>query len=881
MAEQNIRPRNFTDPATDSDLQNADNYLWLDTANKAKKLEITRLAVFGDTAATEADMVADSKIPIMTAAGPKSLPGNTIAKASEQAALTTYAQNVAHSIAQEFDPTKPNDAGGYAYYAGEIVTNNGTTYRFKVNHPSGAWNDADVDLYVAGESLKFFVVTNNPEYLYAVTDRNGAFIFGVKKGGDIEWAVGVPLPVRRYVASKVDKEDGKSLINSIFADGVSVIENPEYLSTITDSSGNILFGFRKDGDVVFGYGVPSSIKAYVNKIAGHKVDKETGKSLIDEIFAGGVSVVQNPEYMQVFLDALNRTILGVRDDGSIVFKAPVSFDNIKWSQDNLYQLDSALKELGLIRGVGDQSEKKSLHIPMPKFCVINFSNILQMPLTKTEDAHAIMEFWDNSGNYFKKNVIANAQGTSSLAFIKKNVSIDICNDEWIGDDTFKLKLGEWVEQDSFHLKAYYTDFFRGVSIPAYNLYKRILDTRGNDADRTWKLALNIDPNNYGQGLGYGEPSGIHNRIDNGALCFPQGLPALVYLNGEFYGVFSWNLKKHRDNYHMDKSNENNIHLDGILGADFFSGNIDWTDFEVRNPKKLICMDGSDYDGDNPTELIDSSSEAYNPNNSKHVFTASVKAKIIALSTRTTEINAAATTDAKKAIFEKYFNRDNLIDYQIFSDVVRNADGFRKNWQWTTWDGEKWFVNAYDLDESFGAYSSGNAIFAPLRARLGLSTDLPSGIMQRLYLSELEDRYALLRDLKIVDYKVITDSISSWCKTIGERFFKLEYDKWTDSPCNRDMVMANQWELILDENGRPVVSYSADNEYDGTATYSAGDVVQFTLPGNGTWWYNFKCLSSVQGVEPVERWGFRDNLWRVENWLRISIENMDGIYNYNN
>ena len=44
MAEQNIRPRNFTDTATDSDLQNADNYVWLDTVNKAKKLEITKHA---------------------------------------------------------------------------------------------------------------------------------------------------------------------------------------------------------------------------------------------------------------------------------------------------------------------------------------------------------------------------------------------------------------------------------------------------------------------------------------------------------------------------------------------------------------------------------------------------------------------------------------------------------------------------------------------------------------------------------------------------------------------------------------------------------------------------------------------------------------------
>lgn len=48
QAEEEIRPRNFTDTATDSDLQNAENYLWFDTVNKAKKLEITRLAKASD-----------------------------------------------------------------------------------------------------------------------------------------------------------------------------------------------------------------------------------------------------------------------------------------------------------------------------------------------------------------------------------------------------------------------------------------------------------------------------------------------------------------------------------------------------------------------------------------------------------------------------------------------------------------------------------------------------------------------------------------------------------------------------------------------------------------------------------------------------------------
>ena len=93
-----------------------------------------------NTAATEADLVAGSTLPIMTANGPKSLPGNAIAKASEQAAITTYAQNVAHSIAPEFDPTRTSEN---PYKAGESVAYEGKTYTFKVDH-YGAWTAADV-----------------------------------------------------------------------------------------------------------------------------------------------------------------------------------------------------------------------------------------------------------------------------------------------------------------------------------------------------------------------------------------------------------------------------------------------------------------------------------------------------------------------------------------------------------------------------------------------------------------------------------------------------------------------------------------------------------------------------------------------------------------
>ena len=60
------------------------------------------------------------------------------------------------------------------------------------------------------------------------------------------------------------------------------------------------------------------------------------------------------------------------------------------------------------------------------------------------------------------------------------------------------------------------------------------------------------------------------------------------------------------------------------GDGFWRNDIWWARIEIRNPKDLVCMDGTAYDGDNPKELIDSTSEFWNPDNAKHVGSANTK-----------------------------------------------------------------------------------------------------------------------------------------------------------------------------------------------------------------------------------------------------------------
>lgn len=95
---------------------------------------------------------------------------------------------------------------------------------------------------------------SNAEYVFAVVDSNDTFLFGVKTDGSFVWSKGMSNDLKIKIESilnsldnKVDKESGKSLINSVFASGISFESNAEYLFAALDLNKNILFGVKSDG----------------------------------------------------------------------------------------------------------------------------------------------------------------------------------------------------------------------------------------------------------------------------------------------------------------------------------------------------------------------------------------------------------------------------------------------------------------------------------------------------------------------------------------------------------------------------------------------------------------------------------------------------------
>ena len=491
----------------------------------------------------------------------------------------------------------------------------------------------------------------------------------------------------------------------------------------------------------------------------------------------------------------------------------------------------------------DCSNQSKIFIPyQPSSVVVNITGIESMPTQKNVNTHAWMEVWDKQGVYFKKRIIINAQGNSSIHHEKKNFSVDFCEDEWIGEETTNIRIGNWVTQDGFHFKAFHTSITKGECPVSYKLYDKFRSTKPLNRQYPYMDYYSDDEITAAMSLDESERSEEFR-----ARCYSDGFPCIVYLNGEYYGIYSWQLKKHRDNYNMGRNKENNIHLDGTLGSDeIWGGNVKWTSFEVRNPKPkankwtLLCQDGTNYDGDKPKELMGTDSPFYDSSDVSCVKSAQTKSNILAISNYMNEIAEFETTynncssDIKdteltglKAEIEKRFSMEWLIDYMILINFTQNGDALRKNWQWTTWgesDGHlKCYPNPYDLDSSFGinaptAFSLG----APQKSTLGKTSNTPARYVWDYYLNEMKARYAELRRAGVLSFYSAYSLIKEWYDRVGVEHYKYEAEKWPNMPCNRDSYINTNWTYT---NVKKIYYSDKITAWSKGTKYEVGDLIK--------------------------------------------------------
>lgn len=672
---------------------------------------------------------------------------------------------------------------------------------------------------------EMYSVITNEEWLYAIIDAENKVLGGFHANDGHMFVGGIDIST--FISDAIiDIADIKERTAHL-----STIENDEYLSVETDAEGKVIGYTAPDGSHYF-----------------YKVKSETIPIEFEHI--------EDPEKRMEITTDREGKVMSYRDSQGKKHEHDMEVTNLEVSNLNLqgnsvYNIQDALKANGFtIKTPADWSEYITqngdypLNLPIPRCArlnIISSSDLTKLSKVglagavegKNYDIPAVVEFWDMQGNYFKKNSYISGQGSSSMNYIKKSIALDLFDSE-VGGDSFSVKFGEWVPQDSFHLKAYYTDPFRGMCVIGYSIYNDIVKTRGLEKDYVWKRALlNTDAITPTNPIVDGKKE-VLLYTESGARCFPDGFPCMVFQNGEFWGLYSFQLKKHRSNYCLNKKTAEHIHLDGnISETSLFNANgdsslIQWKNinkvgFEIRNPKSLYLMDGSEYDADlNSGELIDETSEFYDE--SKHKTSAKVKKYIIDFSKTLATIKAAEdvylgnkTDENRKAIkdtLETYFDSENLIDYLITCDVLRNTDGFADNWQWVTYNGVKWYVCLYDVDATLGNHwQPVQTINPPLYGKHVTQIISKISMMKYIttyYVSELEERYAYLRKNGIIDAERIITKIRDWMLRFGGQYaYELEANKWTDFVKNDNIFRVHKWIITEINNLDKVYHYNSE------------------------------------------------------------------------
>lgn len=669
---------------------------------------------------------------------------------------------------------------------------------------------------------EMYSVINNEEWLYAIIDAEDKFLGGFRSD-DGHMIVG-GVDISTFIANAIiDIADIKERTAHL-----STIENEEYLSVEIDAEGKVIGYIAPDGS------------HYLYKVKSETIPTE-------------FSHIEDPEgRTEITTDAEDK-ILGYRDSEGTRHEHKISANHINLSDEAAKEVNEAFKSAGIkMENPSDFSKDSHIELPIPRIAAQVRLYAPKLPTTKQDDIEAEIEYNDKDGNYFRKPVILNAQGSSSMNYYVKNMAIDI-------NDGSEIKFGDFPTQDSFHLKKYYIDAFRGQCIVGYWLMEQVYKSR--PAGQQYPYEYSYSNNSVTDGFG-----DIKKDFFNGAKCHPDGFPIIItWVNSEtnketWMGIYTWNLKKSKEVYNCDKKTAENIILDGdINDSSLWNGTIDWSAFEIRNPKNLIDIDGNKYDGDNPKELSETDS-----------LSKKVKDYIARFSNALQDIKSNKT----KETFEKYFVPNIMIDHFLANQILYNVDGIRRNTIWVSYTGQIINPTLYDLDSLFGNHPSGLLIIKGSQSSgiLGIDNELPTKYLYELYSQEIKARYSELRKVGIFTADNIQGLLEKWTVSIGYDNFSKEFQTYPETNSYRKSNVSEKWELVGWGNG---------NAYDENKTYSKGELCKL-------YDLTFSAKEEVLGISPItipyehymQGGGFFNSIQRVFNWLIERITFLDKTFNYN-
>lgn len=250
------------------------------------------------------------------------------------------------------------------------------------------------------------------------------------------------------------------------------------------------------------------------------------------------------------------------------------------------------------------------------------------------------------------------QGASSASLPKKNYTLNLDQDVEI--------FHNYGKQHKYVIKANYLDPSQSLNIVGAKLWGRIRDTHKH-AD-TGILNTNGDllvDNNGNRVVAETDPQlsigGNYGAVD--------GFPIAVYINDQYWGLYSFAIPKDDWMAKMPKSHGKYAIVDAIWDPQ--GAFKQETNFKDQMELQFCSTDDSQWAMDSVNTLIRAVMATYD------------------------------TADNFNQAVSPLLDLDSAIDYYIFSVLVNNDDGIFRNYLLQTFDGTKWYFAAYDLDTVFG------------------------------------------------------------------------------------------------------------------------------------------------------------------------------------
>lgn len=250
------------------------------------------------------------------------------------------------------------------------------------------------------------------------------------------------------------------------------------------------------------------------------------------------------------------------------------------------------------------------------------------------------------------------QGASSATLPKKNWTLNLDQDVVI--------FPEYGLQHKYVVKANMSDFTQAKNVVSAKLWGNLRKTHIQNKDTIQDSLSNyLTDQNGNHIVAETDPQ----LAIGGNIGSVDGFPICIYVNNEYWGLYTFNIPKDDWMAKMPKKQGYAI-VDTVWSP---QGSFQ-QETNLKDSMELQFCGTKDntWVRNSINKLIDACIASYND------------------------------TDSFDLAISPYLDLDSAIDYLVFSILINNVDGVFRNFLLQTFNGKKWYFAAYDMDMTFGS-----------------------------------------------------------------------------------------------------------------------------------------------------------------------------------